>query len=267
MDSSLLLSGDDFPSSSSSSYAPRSASTSTYLTSVTPATLRALSFSDSFSDRLLHSPKSSLLQPRALVDWLFSIALNLAINYGVGYLEWRLAFASSPVPIINPWAEENGRWSRGSLLVDLIGTSLITIFLMTLLQGTLLQLEVGRALRRPIHPAAIGRPFSYLPALTEPRTLHRIGRLELQVGLPAVCVAWLLTLLLCAGLREGLSCAVDSGTAIWLKLTWVAGFVTLYYPLLVVASINLHTLGDQRTQQYIDKVREKERREQSIQDL
>ena len=267
MRSSLLADSDDpFSPSSSSSYTPLSTSTSS-LSSLTPSTLRSLSLSDPLTSLLLHSPSSSLLLPRALLDWLFSIGLNLAINYGVGFLEWRLAHAASPVPLVNPWAEEEGRWTRGSLLVDLLATCLITILLMTAIQGTLLQLEVSRAYRRPIHTAAIGRPFSYLQALRHPRLGQRIARLELQLGLPALGVTWLLVLLVCAGLREGLACSVDSGTAMWLKLTWVLCFVSLYYPLLVVGSINTSTLSDKRMQQYIDRVRQKEHTERVVEDL
>ena len=164
------------------------------------------------------------------------------------------------MPLIDPWAEEEGRWYRGSLMVELLVTTFITVLLMTLLQGTILQFEVGRALRRPIRPGSITRPLSWFSALLEPGMARRIGLLEVQVGLPTVALTWLLLLLGCATQRNGLSCSVSTDAAIALKLCWVVVFVALFYPILVVGSINLNTLPRKRAAQYLERVAEQQQR-------
>jgi hypothetical protein len=262
MDALLLPNDEALPSPP---YQP--VTSSSYLTSITPSSLRSLGLSDPLTSTLLHSPLSSLRQPRAILDWVFSIGLNMAIGYGLGWLEWRRAFASSPIPLIDPWAEEEGRWFRGSVLVDLLITTLMTVLLMTLLQGTILQLEVSRALRRPIHPASHRRPFTYFPALLHPQVMGRIARLEVQVALPVMGVTMASLLLVCAGTREGMDCAVETETAIALKLAWTAVFVALYYPVLVVASLTVTALSDKRTQQYIDSVRRRDLKQNDIDNL
>ena len=263
MDGLLLPDDEALPSPR---YQP--VSSSSHLTALTPSSLRSLSLSDPLTSSLLHSPLSSLRQPRALLDWIFSIILNIGIGYGIGWLEWRREFSSSPIPLIDPWAEAEGRWYRGSVLVDLLVTAAMTVLLMTLLQGTILQLECSRALRRPIHPASYGRPFTLLPALQYPAVMGRIARLEVQVALPVMGVTLLWMLLVCAGTREGGDCAVETGTAMALKLMWTAVFVALYYPVLVVGSLTVTALSDKRAQQYIDKVRERDlKQQQSIADL
>jgi hypothetical protein len=254
MKEALLPSVDDVLSSSSYDLLPSS------LESLTPTSLRALPFPSPLSSRLFHSPFSSLSTPRSIVDYVFTLGINAGIAYGVGWLQWRLRYPDSPVPVISPFAEEGGRWSRGSLFLDLFGTLAIMTVLITVLQGSILQLEVSRAMRRPIHASTLSiRPFSFFPALLLPALMSRIRRILLQFTLPCILITWLFCVILCAGVGGGIgSCSLDSDTTLAVKIAWTVSFLALYYPLLVVGSINSAVMADARLTGYINKVREKE---------
>jgi hypothetical protein len=254
MQEALLLPADrDDPSSVNYVVLPTSLST------LNETTFRALPITSPLSPLLFHSPFASLTKVRAIIDLIFTLALNGAIGYGIGCLEWKLQYAANPVPVFNPFAQLDGHWNRGSLAIDLQVTLILTTLIINTLQGSILQLEVSRALRRPIHPHSLSvRPFSLFPALLYPHMLRRTGRLLLQFTLPCMVATMVYCMILCAVAGGGLgACGLSTETTLWLKVLWTVVFLIPFYPLLVVNSINSVTLTDKRLNGYLDRVRAK----------
>ena len=261
MDQSLL-------SGSINDSADDSVATDVTLDTLTAHSCRQLPADHPLASQLLDSPAANHRRPRVLVDWLGSVALNSASMYGFGYLVWcknsptppphMTASHYLPVPILNPFASQEGYGvvGRGSMLVDNAITTLVMTTLVVIIQGTLLSFGVSRALRPPIQPAVVGRPLSYF-SLWRYRTLgRRILYTLLQFAAPWILAVLVAMCVLCGAVGGGLSeCALETETAIWLKVVWCVPFYFTLYPLVNVAATSVHNLSDARLQRYIDTVR------------
>ena len=165
-----------------------------------------------------------------------------------------------PVPILNPFASQRGYGvvARGSMFIDNAITTLVMATLVVIIQGTLLSLGVSRALRPPIHPASVGKPFSYFTLWRHPSLVKRIAYTLLQFALPWIVVVLLALCVLCGAVGGGLGeCALETETAIWLKVVWCVPFYFTLYPLVNVAATSVDNLADGRLQRYIDTVRKR----------
>ena len=240
------------------------------LDTLTVQSCRQLPLDHPLTPQLVDSPSTNLRRISVLIDWIGSVALNSASMYGFGYLVWcknsptpPAHMTSSrylPVPILNPFASQEGYGvvARGSMLVDNAITTLVMAALVVIIQGTLLSLSVSRALRPPIHPAAVGRPLSYFSLWRYRTTGPRILYTLLQFAAPWILFVLVAMCVLCGAVGGGLGeCALETETAIWLKVVWCVPFYFTLYPLVNVAATNINNLSDERLRRYIDTVRKR----------